>query len=179
MVFHRFSTHFEVLLVSFFMIFRNRFSPRMCCAKPSNLMTLTVFWRVLAFRKHMQFQVFSLLLSTSISTSISRAPQSRFVFPFDTVWVYFWWSFFTPFSVGRFMMFFCFSGSKSGPKWAPGRAVSHPGLLFVSGIGLIVPPGWAKGRPKVPKVAKGCQKGSQMVPKGSQIEMSNSHLRTS
>ena len=75
-------------------------------------------------------------------------------------------------------MFFGLSGSKSGPKWSPGRAVPNPGLLFVSGIGLIVAPGWAKGRPKVPKVAKRCQKGSQMVPKGSQIEMFNSHLRS-
>jgi hypothetical protein len=75
-------------------------------------------------------------------------------------------------------MFFGLSGSKSGPESAPGRAVPNPGLLFVSGIGLIVAPGWAKGRPKVPKVAKGCQKGSQMVPKGSQIEMFTSHLRS-
>ena len=75
-------------------------------------------------------------------------------------------------------MFFDLSGSKSGPESAPGRAVPNPGLLFVSGIAFLVASGWAKGRPKVPKVAKRCQKGSQMVPKGSQIEMFTSHLRS-
>ena len=169
---HGFSLIFPCIsrcfLASFFMFFRNLSRPRIRCAKPFNLMTLTVFWRVLAFRENMYFQLFPLLFSTSISTSISRAPWSRFGLPFGTVWVYFWWVFFTPFSVGRFLRFLGILGRSLVPKWAPECAGHFSGLGFVRAIGSDVALVWAKGAPKVPKVTKWCQKGVQGLPKGTQ-----------